>query len=140
MAKRILLVEDSLTQAIKTKLALDSKGYIVEIATDGEKGLAMATQNRPNLIILDMNLPKLTGLEICKILKNDLNLRGTTIIMFSQENKPRIITSAYEVGADYFVTKSEESEVLLTSLIETLFARMEAAKRRGPNPTNNLIS
>lgn len=130
MPKRILLVEDSITQALKIKMVLEGKGYTVDVATDGEKGVTLATQLKPNLIILDMYLPNLGGLEVCKILKSDLNLRSTAIIMFSQENKLKNITTAYEVGADYYVAKSEESEELLISLIETVFARMEAAKRR----------
>ena len=127
MAKKILLVEDSVTQALQTKFLLNTKGYLVEIATDGEKGVALAAEMKPNLIVLDMYLPRLTGLEVCKILKSDISLRGTAIIMFSQEDKPRHITNAYEVGADYYIPKSIEGQEVLTSLIETVFARQDEA-------------
>jgi DNA-binding response OmpR family regulator len=132
MTKKILLVEDSITQALKTKLSLTNKGYIVDIATDGERGVALAAQFRPNVVVLDMNLPKLSGLEVCKILKNDAAMRSTTIIMFSEEDRLKTINGAYEVGADYYIAKSENAEELLTSVIETFFARKSASLRRLP--------
>jgi len=124
MAKKILIVEDSPTQAGKTKFILENKGYEVTIALSGEDGLEQAAKIRPDLIVLDVHLPNLSGFEVCKTLKSNLALRSIPIIMFSSENKLRNMVSAYEMGADYYVVKSEEGERVLTLLIETVFTRM----------------
>ncbi len=124
MAKKILLVEDSPTQAAKTRLVLEEKGYKVFVAADGNEGISKAAEIQPDLIVLDVYLPQLSGFEVCKHLKSNLHIRTIPIVMFSNENKLRNMVTAYEMGADYFVVKSEEGERVLTLLIETVFTRM----------------
>jgi PleD family two-component response regulator len=124
MAKKVLLVEDSPTQAIKTKLILESKNYEVFTACDGEEGLVKAAELKPDLIVLDVYLPHLSGFEVCKQLKSDVQLRSLPVIMFSNENKLKNMVKAYEMGADYFVVKGDEGERVLTLLIETVFTRI----------------
>ena len=132
MAKKILLVEDSPTQASILQMVFANKGYTVDIARDGEDGMALANQFQPNLIILDMYLPNMTGLEVCKQLKNNIQMRGTAVVMFSMEKRLQNINSAYEAGADCYVPKSEEGHEVLLSVVDTIFARQEAAGRRTP--------
>lgn len=124
MAKKVLIVEDSPTQAIKTKLILESKNYEVFLAGDGEEGLSKATTIKPDLIVLDVYLPTMSGFEVCKRLKTDPQLRAIPIIMFSNENKLKNMVTAYEMGADYYVVKGDEGERVLTLLIETVFTRI----------------
>ncbi len=124
MAKKVLIVEDSPTQALKTKLLLEKRNYEVFVAQDGRDGIAMTHQLRPDLIVLDVYLPKLSGFEVCKLLKSDLLLRSIPVIMFSNENKLKNMVNAYEMGADYYVVKGEEGERVLTLLIETVFTRI----------------
>lgn len=124
MAKKVLIVEDSPTQAVKTRLVLEGKGYKVFVAADGNEGIEKAAELQPDLIVLDVYLPRLSGFEVCKLLKSNLNLRGIPIIMFSNENKLKNMVTAYEMGADYYVVKGEEGERVLTLLIETVFTRM----------------
>lgn len=124
MNKTVLIVEDSATQAIKTKFILESKGYKVFLAVDGSDGVSKAKELKPDLIVLDVYLPKLSGFEICKLLKSNLESRSIPIIMFSNENKLKNMVTAYEMGADYYVVKGEEGERVLTLLIETVFTRI----------------
>jgi len=124
MPKKILLVEDSPTQALKTKQVLEGKGYRVLVAADGSEGVSKAAEEQPDLVVLDVYLPKLSGFEVCKLLKSNLQLRGIPIIMFSNENKLKNMVTAYEMGADYYVVKSDEGERVLTLLIETVFTRL----------------
>lgn len=124
MAKKVLIVEDSPTQAVKTKFVLEAKGYKVFLAADGSEGITQADVVQPDLIVLDVYLPKLSGFEVCKLLKSNLQLRGIPIIMFSNENKLKNMVTAYEMGADYYVVKGDEGERVLTLLIETVFTRM----------------
>ncbi len=124
MAKKILIIEDSATQALKTKFILEGKGFEVDIATSGEDGIVRANKTRPDLIVLDVYLPNLSGFEVCKALKNNLDLRSVPIIMFSTENKLKNMVTAYEMGADYYVVKGDEGERVLTLLIDTVFTRI----------------
>ena len=124
MAKKVLIVEDSPTQAVKTKLMLEAKNYEVDIAGDGEQGLEKAAQIKPDLIVLDVYLPTMSGFDVCKQLKSDMQLRAIPVIMFSNENKLKNMVTAYEMGADYYVVKGDEGERVLTLLIETVFTRI----------------
>ena len=124
MAKKVLIVEDSPTQAAKTRLLLEARGYEVEVAQDGREGVAKTKDLHPDLIVLDVYLPQLSGFDVCKLLKSDLQLRSIPVIMFSNENKLKNMVNAYEMGADYYVVKGDEGERVLTLLIETVFTRI----------------
>jgi DNA-binding response OmpR family regulator len=129
MPKNILLIEDSPTQAAKSKMALEAKGYSVVVASDAKKGLEKAVDYLPDLIVLDVYLPDMNGFDVCKQLKNNLSVRGIPVIMFSNENKLSNMTAAYNVGADYYVVKGQEGERVLLVLIETIFTRMARRMR-----------
>ncbi len=124
MAKKVLIVEDSPTQAAKTRFVLEGKGYQVFIATNGNEGVLQAAETQPDLIVLDVYLPLMSGFEVCKAIKSNFDLRNIPIIMFSNENKLKNMVTAYEMGADYYVVKGDEGERVLTLLIETVFTRM----------------
>ncbi len=124
MAKQVLIVEDSPTQAMRTKLILEGKNYEVAIAVDGQEGLEMAAQLKPDLIVLDVYLPQISGFEVCKQLKASMQTRSIPVVMFSNENKLKNMVTAYEMGADYYVVKGEEGERVLMLLIETVFTRL----------------
>lgn len=124
MAKKVLIIEDSPTQALKAKFLLEELGYEATFTLDGKDGVTKAQQLQPNLIVLDINLPNWSGFEVCKILKKDLQLRTIPVIMFSSENKLENMVNAYEIGADYYVVKGDNGERILSLLIETVFTRL----------------
>lgn len=124
MSKKVLLVEDSPTQAEKTKGILEEKNYQVFLASNGQEGLEKALTLKPDLIVLDVYLPGIDGFEVCKQLKADLQLRSIPVIMFSNESKLTNMVTAYETGADYYVVKGDEGERVLSLLIETVFTRI----------------
>lgn len=124
MSKKVLLVEDSPTQAAKTRMMLEEKNYQIFLAADGKEGLERALSLKPDLIVLDVYLPEMSGFEVCKKLKSDVQARAIPVIMFSNENKLKNMVTAYETGADYYVVKGEEGERVLALLIETVFTRI----------------
>ena len=124
MSKKVLIIEDSPTQTARLRISLEAKGYGVVVATDGESGLALVARLRPDLIVLDVYLPGMSGFDICKTLKATLDSRNIPVIMFSTENKLKNMVTAYETGADYYVVKSDEGERVLMLLIDTVFTRM----------------
>jgi CheY-like chemotaxis protein len=105
---KILLIEDSKFQRIANERALVKAGYSVIQAGDGEDGLRIARQNIPDLILLDMMLPKLSGLDVLRAVKNDVLLKHIPVIVLSglgQANEAKLLKE----GAAAFVLKSEKS-------------------------------
>lgn len=120
MTRRILLVEDELGLVMTLSDRLTSEGYTVESANDGETGLARATNETFDLIILDVMLPHRGGFDVCR----DLRQRGvgTPIIMLTARGQVTDKVVGLKIGADDYVTKPFEMMELL--------ARVEAQLRR----------
>jgi CheY-like chemotaxis protein len=105
-ATKILLCDDSKFLRLATERALARAGYDVTTATDGEQALQLAREKRPNVILLDMLLPKMTGPDVLKALKKDPATRGIAVVVFtglSQKNAARL----QQDGACAFLEKSE---------------------------------
>ena len=105
---KILLIEDSKFQRIANERALVKAGYGVIQAGDGEEGLRVARKDIPDLILLDMMLPKLSGLDVLRALKGDVLVKHIPVIVLSglgQANEAKLMTE----GAAAFVMKSEKS-------------------------------
>src|SRR6266478_6701111 len=103
--KTILIVEDERDVVDLLTLNLRKAGFTISSTTDGAAGLHKARREKPSLIILDLMLPKMPGLEICKILKSDPGTRQIPIMMLTAkaEEIDRIV--GLEFGADDYVTK-----------------------------------
>jgi DNA-binding response OmpR family regulator len=118
--KNVLIVEDNLTMLRGLKDNFESKGYQVKTATDGELGLKAAITGKPDLIILDIMLPKINGYEVCSLIrKKNLDM---PIIMLTAKDQEKDIVLGLNLGADDYVTKPFSIKVLL--------ARAEALRRR----------
>ena len=108
MSMKILLIEDSKFQRIANSRALAKAGYTVIPAADGEEGLQEARNTVPDLILLDIMLPKLSGLEVLRALKSDELLKHIPVIVVSglgQGNEAKLLKE----GAAAFLVKSEKS-------------------------------
>src|SRR5215470_9924892 len=103
--RKILIIEDETDVADLLTLNLRKAGYKVSEAADGPSGLQKAREERPAFIILDLMLPKLSGLEVCRILKSDTATAQIPILMLTAkaEEVDRIV--GLEFGADDYVTK-----------------------------------
>lgn len=121
---KILLVDDSKFLRMATERALARAGYHVSTAEDGPSVLARARREKPDVILLDMLLPKMTGPEVLKALKKDPDTAGIAVIVFtalSQQNADRL----RQDGACAFLQKSQlrldqGSEAFLTALADIL--------------------
>lgn len=114
MGKKILLVDDEPDIVAVTTTRLETAGYQVISALDGEKGLALARSERPDLIILDLMLPKIDGFKICRMLRFDEKFEHIPIIIFSAKVQPEDKRLAEEVGASFYLTKPAEPLALLS--------------------------
>jgi len=114
--KRILLVEDEKDMVYAVTLQLEDKGYEVIVASDGKEGLDKARTKKPDLIILDLMLPKLDGYKVCRMLKFDNKYKDIPIILFTARAQDSDKKIGKEVGADAYITKPFEPRVLLDKI------------------------
>lgn len=117
---RILLVEDEQTIVDMVKRRLEAHEYEVIVAVDGMEGLDKARKENPNLIILDLMLPKMDGYKVCAMLKRDGRFGHIPIIMFTARAQDTDKKTGEEVGADAYITKPFEAQVLLAKIEELL--------------------
>ena len=121
--KRILVVDDEPTLVATVKYNLEREGHVVLTAADGESGLSIARSHRPDLIILDLMLPGLDGLEVCRILRRETTV---PILMLTAKAEEVDKVVGLELGADDYVTKPFS--------MRELMARVRALLRRAETP------
>ncbi len=114
--KRILLIEDEVDMVYALTLHLEAMNCEVLSAGDGQTGLDMARKEKPDLIILDLMLPKMDGYKVCRILKFDERYKKIPIIMFTARAQDQDKKLGQEVGADAYITKPFDSRVLLDKI------------------------
>ncbi len=118
----VLVVEDSRIQAQILSDKLREAGYEVRTAENGQIGLQMIRQQRPTLVISDIEMPIMTGYELCRTVKNDANLRTIPFILLSTLADAQDIIKGLHCGADNYVTKPYDPQFLIArvaSLLET---------------------
>ncbi len=118
--KKILLVEDESVLLNMVKMRLEANNYEVISAFDGQEGLEKARKERPDLIILDLMLPKLDGYKVCRMLKFDEKYKKIPIIIFTARAQQSDEEMGFEVGADAYITKPFEPQMLLAKIKELI--------------------
>lgn len=112
----ILIVEDSPTQLLILRNLLEKNGYNVEKAVDGENALSCARNSKPDLIISDIFMPKMTGYELCQALKQDSLLESIPVILLTTMSASESVVKAINTGADYFVPKPYDEKYLISKI------------------------
>ena len=118
--KRILLVDDEVDFVEVLRVRLEDSNYEVIVAYDGEEGLERAERDQPDLIILDVILPKISGFDVCRKLKIDENFKNIPIIMLTAKFQANDAKFGMAMGADAYITKPFEPRVLLEKMRELL--------------------
>jgi len=116
-SKTALIVEDSPTQAMRLKHVLSENGLATIWARDGEEGLHCAQLLQPDIIILDIELPGMNGLQVCKLLKEDRHTRFISVILLTKFDDREIVKSGLQAGAIEYIPKDAFSDAVL---LETL--------------------
>lgn len=128
----ILLIEDDASICDMTKMNLNMNGFRqVYCAADGEEGLALAARLVPDLILLDVMLPGIDGLTVCRNLKNNAALKEIPVIMLTAKGEENDIVLGLEMGADDYITKPYSSKVLAARIAVQL-RKKHSAGRRSP--------
>lgn len=126
---KILVVEDEPNQVELIEFNLNSEGYEVVVARDGEEALNLAEEENPDLILLDWMLPKVSGIEVCRQLRRSKMTREIPVVMLTARSEESDKIRGLDIGADDYITKPYS--------IKELLARVRAAMRR---PSASVIS
>lgn len=118
----ILLIEDEEDIASLVKLQAEISGYRLHVEVDGLNGLLAVKREKPDLLVLDLMLPGQSGLDVCRKMKNDDDLKDIPVIMISAKSEEIDVVLGLELGADDYVTKPFSPKVL--------FSRIRAVLRR----------
>jgi class 3 adenylate cyclase len=110
---RILIVDDTPANVHILHARLRAHGYDIVVATDGEEALAAVQETRPDLILLDVMMPKLDGFEVCRRLRADASLPFTPIILVTAKTDPQDIVAGLEAGGDEYLTKPVDHAALV---------------------------
>lgn len=117
MSKKVILaVDDEPNILMSIEFILEMEGYEVHTARDGDEALEVAERVRPDLVLLDINMPRKDGYEVCRILRMRENMAGTKVIMLTAKGQTLERKKGLEVGADEYVTKPFSADELLSAI------------------------
>jgi len=114
--KKILAVDDEPNILMSIEFILEMEGYEVYTAHDGDEALEVARRVRPDVILLDINMPRKDGYEVCRILREQADMAGTKVIMLTAKGQTLEKKKGLEVGADEYVTKPFSAVDLLQKI------------------------
>lgn len=118
--KRILLVDDEVELVEMVKMRLEANDYDVICAYDGQEAVKAARKEIPDLIILDVMIPKLDGYKVCKTLKTDAKCKNIPIALFTARAQESDKKTGKEAGADAYIIKPFEPQTLLSTVKQLL--------------------
>jgi len=128
MQDTVLVVEDETDVVDLLRYNLNRAGFQVLIAKNGSEGLESARNQRPDVIVLDLMLPKLSGQEVCKTLKGDPHTTNIPVVMLTAKSQPEERVAGLELGADDYVTKPFSPRELVLR-VQALLRRIRASAR-----------
>ena len=133
MAQRILIAEDEANIVVSLEFLLQGAGYEVVIARDGEEALRAAGRVKPDLMVLDVMLPAVSGLEVCRRVRRAAALQHVPILFLSARGLENEIKQGLALGATAYMTKPFATQELIETVAELL--RTATAAHRGPANT-----
>jgi DNA-binding response OmpR family regulator len=118
--KRILVVDDEIYIVHILEFSLTMEGYTVLTASNGEEALKVIEQERPDLVVLDIMMPKLDGYEVCRQLRQDDRFSNLPVILLSAKGRPVDREAGLQAGADDYIAKPFSPRKLLEKIRELL--------------------
>jgi len=130
--ENILIVDDEEDVLELVRYNLDRNGYKVETATTGEQAMTKARAKLPDLMILDLMLPGIDGLEVCRKLKSEIRTQNIPIIMLTAKGEETDIVTGLELGADDYITKPFSPKVLVARVRRILHRTIARDLEKAP--------
>jgi two-component system alkaline phosphatase synthesis response regulator PhoP len=113
MSKTVLVVEDESSIAVALEFLLQQQSYRTIVARNGEEAVTLAAQSKPDLILLDIMLPLLSGFEVCRRIRADNTMPRTRIVMLTAKGREGEVHKGFAVGADAYLMKPFSTKELL---------------------------
>jgi len=113
MTKKILIADDEQNIVISLEFLMKREGFEVSIANDGEEAVNMIRAQRPDLVLLDVMMPKKSGFEVCQEIKADPALQSVRILMLTAKGRDTEVTKGLALGADAYMTKPFSTKELV---------------------------
>ncbi|NOY46179.1 response regulator transcription factor [Deferrisoma camini] len=117
---KVLAVDDEPNILLSLEYILEQEGYDVHVARDGDEAIERADEIRPDVVLLDVAMPRKDGYEVCRALRQNENLASTRIVMLTAKGQPLERKKGLEVGADLYVTKPFATDELLDKIRKVL--------------------
>lgn len=114
MSQHILIVDDEKNIAISVDYLLRREGYEVSVAHDGEEGLQLIRNSPPDLVLLDIMMPKLNGFQVCEAIRQDPALADVRIVMLTAKGRDAEKEKGLALGADAYITKPFSTRELVS--------------------------
>ncbi len=122
MAHKILIVNDEPNIVISLEFLMKKEGFEVAVANDGEEALAKVASFNPDLMLLDVMMPKKSGFEVCEALRADPQRAGLQIVMLTAKGRDTEVAKGLALGADAYVTKPFSTKDLVAK-VKAMLAR-----------------
>ncbi len=116
MGKKVLIVDDEPNIVISLEFLMKREGFEVSIARDGEEALHKVGESRPDLMLLDVMMPKKSGYEVCQQLRSDPAHAGIKIIMLTAKGRDTEVAKGLDLGADAYMTKPFSTKELVVQV------------------------
>jgi len=120
VTKKILIVDDEPNIVTALEFLLEKRGYAVEVAANGEEALAQVEAFKPDLVLLDVMMPKVSGYDVCQRMRAEPRWQGMKIIMLSAKGREVEVSKGMSLGADLYVTKPFSSIELVATIDKLL--------------------
>jgi len=120
---RILIVDDEPNIVLALELLMKKEGYEVHTVDDGERAVQAAKELRPDLILLDIMMPKMDGYEVCQKIRSDTLLKDVSIIMLTAKGREVEREKGMALGADHYITKPFSTRQVVMKVKEIMAAR-----------------
>jgi DNA-binding response OmpR family regulator len=131
MSRKILVVDDNLDSLMIMRSLLEARGFTVHVAQSGGEALAHAARELPDVILLDVMMPQMSGLEVLERLKSAHATSKIPVIMVTAKMQDEDVMSGYQQGADYYITKPCTAKQLMYG-IGLVLGRVEAESAERP--------
>ena len=128
MPKEILIVDDEPSIVVPIQFLMEQQGYTVMVAENGEGALDIIYKYKPDLILLDIMLPRIDGYEVCEIVRLDPRYRDIKIIFLTAKGREVEIAKGLALGADAYITKPFSNTELVSKVKELLAVTHETAE------------
>ncbi|WP_374340813.1 response regulator transcription factor [Azonexus sp.] len=120
MANKILIVDDEPNIVISLEFLMKKEGFEIAVAADGDEALAKVDSFAPDLVLLDVMMPKKSGYEVCEALRADPARAGLKIVMLTAKGRDTEVAKGLAIGADAYVTKPFSTKDLVARVRELL--------------------